>query len=115
MEDIIIKFKNANAEEQMNMFHNLTIKLQLLKIPTFQKNANMIPNNVICHVPMNRLVDVYNSAKSEELKREIISDKFFKRAFKKTKNFPNTMYNINSPFFQNLAIIVEKLYENQSL
>jgi len=114
MEKLFVKFQNASEEEQLKMFDDLTIKLHLLEISTFKKNPKMISERIISKVSMHRLIELYNSAKSQELKNKIIDDKFYQRAFKKTENFPSNNYNTKTPFFQDIDLIVKKFFETQN-
>ena len=115
MNDILEKFKTSDELGQLQMFQTLGDKLKLLKISKFVKDPSKVPHKIMQRIPMKNLIDVYNFAKTKELKSIIINDDFYQMAFKKTLNCSVSNNCIETDFFKDFDLILDTIYTNKNL
>ena len=114
MDDILIKFKNADEDKQLKMFSNLQLKSQLLQIATLKKNAEQVPFKILVNISFLRIINLYNYAKTDELRRIIINDSYFQKVFKKSENcnINFDIFTLESDFFKDFNYIIDTVYSN---
>lgn len=114
MNDILEKFKTRDELEQIKMFQTLGDKLKLLQISKFVKDPSKVPHKIMQRIPMKALIDVYNCAKTKELKSIIINDEFYQIAFIKTLNCSVNNNYRETDFFKDFDLILDAIYTNKN-
>lgn len=109
MEQVLVDFCNAPIEEQMMMFRNLSTRLKLLGVKNFKRNPDALSNKMISEILIDRLIYLYNNAKSEEIREFIRSDSFYQKIMRKGCISNNCKIK-NTQFEKDFDLIIKEVF-----